>query len=66
MQIQELIHILGKRVKVKDKKGEEHFGILQFVGESEFFPSLGLVCTISRQPHIQINSIIDIVLLEEE
>lgn len=65
MQLEQLTHILGKRVKVKDKKGEEHFGILQFVGESEFFPQIGLCCTISRQPHIQINSILDIVLLEE-
>lgn len=65
MQIEALNHILGKRVKVKDKQGKEWFGDLQFVGTNDWFPQWGLHCTVSRVPQIEINSIMDITLLEE-
>lgn len=64
--IRELDHILGERVKVKGKDGQDHYGILQFVGTNESFPKKGLMVTISRQPLIQINSIMDIEILEEK
>ena len=63
--IKELDHISGKQVKVKDVSGKVHRGELQFVGTNELFPSWGLHCTISRVPVIMINSVNDIVLLEE-
>lgn len=64
--IQQLDHILGHKVKVKDKEGKERIGKLQFVGTNALLPSWGLHCTIDRVPGICINSIMDIIDLEPQ
>lgn len=64
-RLPELEHILGQKVKVKDKQGKEWIGKLQFIGTNSLFPSWGLHCTIARVPGIMINSIMDIILIED-
>ena len=62
--IHELDHILGHKVKAKDKSGKEWIGTLQFIGTNTLLPSWGLHCTIDRMPGIFLNSIMDITDLE--
>ena len=64
-QIEEMRHVLGKRVKVKCvRSGDVIVGDLYFVGTNEYFPTWGLTCTVARRPGIHLNSVADIEELE--
>lgn len=55
--LHELDHIIGQRVTVTSTDKQKHTGILQFVGTNQLFKKLGLHVTISRTPHIKIDSV---------
>lgn len=64
--IEEMRPFIGKRVCVNRKfDGLEICGTLDWVGYNEHFPSWGLVCTVSRMPAIEIESLLSISLCDE-
>jgi hypothetical protein len=58
-------NLIGSKVSVIRKDGIEICGTLQYIGYNEYFPNLGLHCTISGLPFIEINTINDINKIKE-
>ena len=64
--LQEMLPFKGRWVCVIRKTdGVEICGTLDWVGYNENFPSWGLVCTISRLPAVQIESLDSIKLADD-